>query len=47
MAQKIFEWVCPECGKEIKSLYERQLEQQKDAHLFSHKQKKEVENNGR
>lgn len=29
-------WVCPKCGKQISSIYPRQLEQNKKAHLDSH-----------
>ena len=33
---KILSWICPVCGKEIRSIYERQLEQNKKAHLDKH-----------
>lgn len=36
----IFSFTCY-CGKEIKSLYKRQFEQMKDAHLKSHSGKGE------
>jgi len=31
-------WECPKCGKVITSIYERQLEQNKKAHLESHEE---------
>ncbi len=32
----VLTWKCPKCGKEIASLFERQLEQNKKAHLATH-----------
>lgn len=36
MEQEIKKWTCPTCGKEISSLYEKQLEQNKKSHLSTH-----------
>lgn len=33
---KVLTWKCPSCGKEITSLFERQLSQNKKAHLETH-----------
>ena len=44
MADKIFEWKCPECGKIIKSIYPNQFRYNKEQHMRSHK-KKEVKDN--
>lgn len=40
MAQQIYNWTCPKCGKKITSLFRRQLEQNKEAHELSSKCKK-------
>lgn len=37
MVDKILKWVCPECGKDISSIYKNQFEFNKEAHLLSHK----------
>ena len=37
--QKIIEWKCPECNRVLKSLYEAQILQWKEAHLLSHRVK--------
>jgi len=36
MTQEIFKWVCPECGKELISLYEDQLKQWRESHMMVH-----------
>ena len=41
MGNKIFKWVCPRCGKEIRSIYETQFNYNKKLHEGSHQ--KEVE----
>lgn len=30
-------WKCPDCGKELNSLYVKQLEYQKHVHQYTHK----------
>lgn len=32
---KVFTWTCPKCGKVIKSLYEKQLEEFKKVHMIT------------
>jgi DNA-directed RNA polymerase subunit N (RpoN/RPB10) len=36
MAKELLSWTCHKCGKVITSLYPRQLEQNKKAHLETH-----------
>ncbi len=38
-SEKILVYKCPDCGKEIKSLYPKQLEFLKGQHQLSHKLK--------
>jgi hypothetical protein len=33
MSENLLTWTCPQCGKVITSLYQRQLDQNKKAHL--------------
>jgi hypothetical protein len=33
---EVLRWVCPKCGKEIKSLYFRQLDANRRFHLVKH-----------
>lgn len=40
---KILKWVCPDCGKVIVTIYEAQLNYNRDAHILTHKSKKETE----
>ena len=35
--KELHEWTCPKCGKVIISMYERQFDQHKFAHLQTHK----------
>jgi hypothetical protein len=35
---EVLTWICPICGKEIKSIYKRQLEQNKKAHMQTHEE---------
>lgn len=36
--QQYSEYTCPKCGKTITSLYPRQFEQNKTAHMLTHKE---------
>lgn len=37
--EEYFEWICPVCGKKIKSLYLNQFNQNKDQHKKTHEKK--------
>ena len=39
----ILKWTCPVCGKEIKSLYQAQLDSNKAAHILTHDPKTSIE----
>jgi len=32
---KVLKWKCPDCGKLLMALYERQLENQKSVHILN------------
>ena len=38
MARELLTWTCSRCGKTITSLYQRQLDQNKKAHLDKHEE---------
>ena len=40
MNKKVLSWKCRDCGKEITSIYEGQLNYNKEAHISSHKKEK-------
>jgi hypothetical protein len=35
---EVLRWECPKCGKKIKSLYSKQLENSKKIHLLTHEE---------
>lgn len=39
---KLFEWKCPECGREISSTHKGQFEYNKEQHIESHKRHQEA-----
>jgi len=39
----VYRWKCRVCGKELISLYERQIEQWIDQHLYTHAKEQEAE----
>ena len=41
MTDEILKYICPNCGKEIKSLYQKQFDFLKAQHVLSHEMKKE------
>jgi len=41
MSKKIFKWVCPNCGKYISSMYEKQFAFNKGVHIKTCKKAKE------
>lgn len=40
MPEKILDWTCPKCGKNIVSLYPKQLNANVRSHLKTHKRDK-------
>ena len=40
---KIYEWTCPECEKEIKSIWKNQFKYNKEQHIEFHKRRKKEE----
>lgn len=37
MAKELLIWTCPQCGKVLTSLYQKQLDNNKAVHLLTHK----------
>lgn len=38
--QKVLEWFCPYCGKQLISLYEKQLDNMRDVHSLNCQKKR-------
>lgn len=43
MAKELLIWTCPQCGKVLTSLYQKQLDNNKAVHLLTHKSVESVQ----
>ncbi len=43
---KLFEWKCPDCGREISSTHKGQFDYNKEQHIESHKRNKSPNTSG-